>query len=259
MENSRRATRAWVESGKRFTLEGQPGATKHEQLRHALIQQIGLLRLSPGDALPSENGLCELYGVSRAVVRQTLEELVNAGIVYRVRGKGSFIASREPGDADPYTLRGLYAGVRDSAAKITSDVLSQKYVRADGNIAASLRQTPGDHVFYLERVRRVDGEPWSWIHSYLPAEYGAFFEGRDMSHESLHSVLNENGVVVLGARRSVEVIPADDEQIRILDLGDFPVVMMLTSLSFDPYRQPVEAFTAYHRGNRSRLEFTIGE
>jgi len=259
VKNSRRATRAWLESGRTFSLAGQPGSTKHEQLRHSLLEQIGVLRLTPGDALPSESGLCELYGVSRAVVRQALVELENAGVIYRVQGKGSFVAAWESPESDPYTLRGLYADAHGSKAAITSDVLTQKYVRADPDTAAALQVSPGERVYYLERLRRVEGEPWSWIHSYLPARYGPVFEGRDMRRESLHSVLAENGILVLGARRSVEVAPATEEQEQTLELGDFPVVLVLTSVSFDPQRRPVEYFIAYHRGNRSRFEFTLGE
>ncbi|MDC4232553.1 GntR family transcriptional regulator [Actinomyces sp. B33] len=257
MTNSRRATKEWVASGKEFSLHDVPGDTKHEQLRNSLIKEIGRLCLTPGDALPSESGLCSMYDVSRAVVRQALEELESMGIIYRVHGKGSFVAERESAEKSPYTLRGLYADATGSEAVITSDVLSQKYVKADSNVAFQLNCAPGDIVFYLERVRRVDGEPWSWIHSYLPKEFGEYFAGRDMRTESMHKVLNENGVMVLGARRSIEVAPATEEQQRLLELGGFPVVMVLMSVNFDPAGNPIEYFTAYHRGNRSRFEFTL--
>ncbi len=257
MKSSRLATRMWLELEEDFTQHIKPGSPKHEQLRNSLIEQIARLRLAPGDALPSESGLCELYGVSRAVVRQVLVDLEGAGIIRRIQGKGSFIAEQDSGGKGPFTLRGLYADAAGSDAVISSDVLSQKFVQADEDVAAALQCAPGDRVFYLERVRRVDDEPWSWIHSYLPAEYGEFFSGRDMRSESLHSVLTENGVIALGARRSVEVAPATDEQELLLGLGDFPVVMVLTSVNFDANGRPIEFFTAYHRGNRSRFEFTL--
>jgi len=257
MLSPRDAYRAWLDSGGPYILQHHPGETKHARLRHSLLQQISALRLKPGDALPSESRLCQLYGVSRSVVRQALIDLETTGVINRHHGKGSFVAEQSSASTSPYTLRGLYTDVSNSSAKIFSDVLTQKQISATAEVAKALRLEPGARVYYLERLRRGDGQPWSWIHDYLPVEFGSFFVDRDMRNESLHTVLAENGVLGLGAHRSVEVSPATQEQQHILGVSDFPVVMVLKSVTFDPANQPISYFTAYHRGDRSRFEFTI--
>lgn len=57
-----------------------------------LREQIKDGRLRPDDRLPSERDLSQKYGLSRMTVRQTLAELANEGHLYRVQGKGSFVA-----------------------------------------------------------------------------------------------------------------------------------------------------------------------
>lgn len=54
---------------------------------------------SEGQALPSENELCELFGISRPVVRQALERLRVDGLIESRRGSGSFVKPRREGTA----------------------------------------------------------------------------------------------------------------------------------------------------------------
>ena len=64
---------------------------KHEQLRSLLESRIAA-EFSPGDPLPGERALEDEYGVSRITVRRAIGDLVAAGRLRRVRGKGTFVA-----------------------------------------------------------------------------------------------------------------------------------------------------------------------
>ncbi len=62
------------------------------QLKLHFKQQMEANILRPGDRLPTEMELCELYNVSRAPVRQALTELAREGYLYRRAGQGTFVA-----------------------------------------------------------------------------------------------------------------------------------------------------------------------
>lgn len=62
------------------------------QIREYITEQIHLGSWKPGDTLPSENELARLFQGSRITVKQALKTLVEEGVVYRVQGKGSFVA-----------------------------------------------------------------------------------------------------------------------------------------------------------------------
>ena len=82
---------------------------KHEQLR-AIIDELISTELSPGDPLPGERALEEAYGVSRITVRRAIGDLVAAGRLRRVRGKGTFVAPAPGEPSAPGEFFGRDAG-----------------------------------------------------------------------------------------------------------------------------------------------------
>lgn len=64
------------------------------QLEGLLRQQISGGLWQPGQQVPSEKQLCEFYAVSRTTVRQAVSHLVGEGLLYHVKGKGTFVRKR---------------------------------------------------------------------------------------------------------------------------------------------------------------------
>ena len=64
---------------------------KYEQIRQDIIHKIESMEYRPNQVIPSENELCASYGVSRITVRKAIDELVHEGLLYRIKGKGSFV------------------------------------------------------------------------------------------------------------------------------------------------------------------------
>lgn len=49
-------------------------------------------KLNPGERLPSEEKLCEQFGVSRTVIREAIQQLRGRGMLRTLKGSGSYIA-----------------------------------------------------------------------------------------------------------------------------------------------------------------------
>ena len=62
------------------------------QLGEILKEEIELGRWAPGELVPSEAGIAELFGVSRTVIRKALDMLEADGAVIRIKGKGTVVA-----------------------------------------------------------------------------------------------------------------------------------------------------------------------
>lgn len=63
----------------------------YKQLIDLLIQKINDGEYKTGEKIPSEQDLCEIYDISRPTVRQAIKDLVQKGILVKLKGKGTFL------------------------------------------------------------------------------------------------------------------------------------------------------------------------
>src|SRR4051794_8156330 len=119
-----------------------------DQLRKVIAQG------RPGDRLPSEAELCAQFGVSRMTARGVVDKLVGLGMVYRVKGSGTFIAD-QPMHRPPGTLLSFSEDMRSRGLEPSSRVLriGQEQPGEDVRRALALGDGP---VIVLERLRLAD-------------------------------------------------------------------------------------------------------
>src|SRR5512146_2681717 len=68
------------------------GIPAYVQIRETLRGEVTGGTLKRGEQLPPEHELAERFGVSRMTIRQSIEDLVNEGLLYRRHGVGTFVA-----------------------------------------------------------------------------------------------------------------------------------------------------------------------
>lgn len=239
------------------SIDRHSAAPMYDQLRQLIIEGIARDALQPGDPLPGEHRLCERYGISRTVVRQALAQLEHEGLVERVKGKGTFVSRPRTAESLVHTLVGLYDDVERRGGHVRSDVLRHVQALADDEIAAALEVEPGTPVVELERLRHVDGEPWSLSTTWMPEAVGAVTLGVDLTEASLYRVLAEHGIIATSGVRSAEATVATHEQAQHLGVSAGSALLRLRSVSRGADGVPMEYFVAHHRGDRSRFEFQL--
>ncbi|MEA3239136.1 MAG: extracellular solute-binding protein [Candidatus Bipolaricaulota bacterium] len=63
----------------------------YQQLKEIIKRKVEDGEFMPGERIPTEYELCDMFAVSRAPVRQALRDLVNEGLLNRQQGSGTFV------------------------------------------------------------------------------------------------------------------------------------------------------------------------
>lgn len=226
----------------------------YAQLKRLLVERLDG-EIEPGARLPGEIALCDTYGVSRTVVRQTLDELEAEGRIVRRKGQGTFAATGKTDETLFQSLTGLYEDVTARGEHLRSEVRELGRTPAPGDVAAELGLAEGTPVVCLERLRFVGDEPWVLARTYLPEDVAPGILDVDFTHRSLYALLEDRyGVELDHGRRLVEAVPASPAIAHALGLRSRAPVLLLRSTAWDTAGRPVEYFSAYHRGDRSRFQ-----
>jgi GntR family transcriptional repressor for pyruvate dehydrogenase complex len=85
----------------------QPERRRYEAVVDSLLNLVEARHLGPGDALPTERELSQLFGVSRNVLRQAFSVLEERGLLRTLRGSGRYLRNA----ADAGTGEGIRARV----------------------------------------------------------------------------------------------------------------------------------------------------
>jgi DNA-binding FadR family transcriptional regulator len=108
----------------------------------ALADQIVSGRFAPGTALPTEPVLCETFGVSRTVIRESLKVLEEKGLVRVKQGQGTTVTSSEQWDLlDPVVLD---AAIRNDESLVVLDDLIEVRVALECQMTRRAAQTMGE-------------------------------------------------------------------------------------------------------------------
>lgn len=94
----------------RFELTRDSSLPLHRQLLNELRHAILSGELQPHDQLPGENELVEQLGVSRATIRHAWQDALEEELIYRVTGKGTYVADTQPARAPRQVVGFLIPG-----------------------------------------------------------------------------------------------------------------------------------------------------
>jgi GntR family transcriptional regulator len=218
----------------------------------ARLQQIfetWVAELPPGSPIPSERDLAENFGVARMTVRLQLDRLAQRGLVYRHRGRGTFVAERRFAHTEHLTsftedmhARGLEPGSR---------LLGIEEIRAGVDLAARLEISAASRVIRIRRVRTADAEPMAAEQTHLPARRFPGILHADLEHGSLYELFESRyGVRVAEATQRVTVVDLSPADADLLETEPGRPAFRIERTTRDANGDVLEFASSVYRGDR---------
>jgi GntR family transcriptional regulator len=226
------------------------------QLKHLL--QAEIRKSAPHTPLPSEQALQQQFEVSRPVVRQALGELAREGLIYRRKGKGSFVAPPKVMEGQVQSLTSLNEELLRQGYEPHTVVLQQELTEADPLVGEQLEIPAGSSLVLLRRLRLLEGEPFMVASTLLPRDLCPGLETMDLTAKSLYQVLaTEYGLKIAQGSRTLEAVGASGAVAKELQVPIGAPLMHIELLSYEPGGRAFELSESYHRGDRAKFRFQL--
>lgn len=224
----------------------------HAQIRRLLLAMVERGELKPGKPLPTERDLAQRHGVSLAPVRQAILDLAREGVLYRVRGQGTFVAGPPVVESVSH-LMPFSETMRAKGFRVDVQVLRAEIVPAPPVVAEGLG-LQDKRVILLERLALVDGEPFVILAAFLPRQRYAGLLTGDLQDGSLYRTLRTRyGVVPVRAETLIEVARCSTTQSALLQVAPGSPLLVAQGTTFDGDNTPVEYFRVHYRADRIQL------
>ncbi|MCL6573585.1 MAG: GntR family transcriptional regulator [Bacillus sp. (in: Bacteria)] len=226
----------------------------YHQLMERLKGAIEKERWSPGDKVPSENQLMNQFGVSRNTAKKAIEELVQVGILYRIQGKGTFVAKPKL----EQSLMGFYSFskvLKEKGMNPKDIILKIEEIKPSAKIKEALQLDENESVIEMKRLRCANNEPYILESSFIPKTVVTDMEQlKKVGEISLYDLFTHQfNVVVTKAKETFEpvLIRADESEYLQTEAGR--PALLLERTAYDIHGLPVEFCISIVRGDRCRF------
>ena len=228
-------------------LEKKSQSPLYQQLMSRLKNDIMAGVYPPGARIPSEQVLCDTYGVSRVTVRKAMQDLVEAGLLVRRQGKGTFVA-KERIQRNLQQITGFSQACMQNGHSAGARLVSAELVEADHGDTEKLGVLPGSHVVEIIRLRLCDGEPVMLEINRFPAVYDFLLQ--ESAEGSLYEQLMQHGLIPTSAVHDISLGHATPMASRQLGCQPGDALLLLDETVLDQHGEPLHLSRQWIRGDK---------
>jgi len=182
--------------------------------REQVLLLLGELRL--GSRLPGERVLSERFGVSRMTLRAAMDTLIEEGLIFRSSRSGTFVV--KPITSSVLSLKSFSETMAERGFSVTSKVVSFKEIKADKNLAQTLRVENHSIVFKATRVRYGNDTPISIEELYISKDLFPDL-GKSVLVGSLYNFFKEkHNIVVRAAENRISAHMPNEVEMKLLQI-----------------------------------------
>ena len=240
----------------------------HEQLEEIFRAKLANREWLPQQKIPSENELCEEYGVSRGTIRNVISKFVYEGLFERVPGKGTFVMESKVA----FTPSGSHLGVSHDLLKpedgARSELVSVERVPVGkspygaAKIKKIFRCTDEEEIFVITIVSYLREAPLIHGLTIIPCRFCPDLEARIHAGIETYGYLDEFLEKVYHLKTSrveeiLESIPAGDVCAASLKVRNGFPLLLLEDTFYTEDQTPFRYSNFTFRGDRISIHIKL--
>lgn len=232
---------------------------KYLQLIEILQKRIEDETWEPNSPIPSEHELEEIYKISRPTIRQALDSLIRKGYLYRVQGKGTFIAPVK-----------LNKGIMELTS--FSEDMKSKGLIPGQKILIFERMVPSakilkklaiedvtTSVLRIKRIRYGNEIPIGLQDAYLALNDSQLITLEEIEQiGSIYEILQRKfGIFPAEAEETLEVVLPTEEEADFLQINQQQPLLLNQRVLWSQTQQIIEFVKILYRGDRYKYHLHL--
>ncbi len=214
-------------------------------IKEQLMADILTDSVKDGDRLESERTMMRRFGVTRDTLRRAFEELRNEGLIYSVPASGHYVAKNK-NIRNLRDLQSLTEWSLDRDIHLETKILTKQVIEADKGLTKRLHLTLGSPVFYLQRLRILDGRLSLIENSYISLTRFPGIGSINLESESLYQSMEEMGAHFSYGEEEISVTHLTQEEADLFELPADSPAFFLRSIVYDTAGEPLEYLYSVH-------------
>lgn len=221
------------------------------QLKTLLLSMIS--DMIADEQLPSEPELSKKFDISRGTVKQAIMDLVHEGALYRIQGKGTFVAPPKV-KRSTERLPTFTDDIKRIGGEPRNKLLSFSSAEAPEYISKKLGMPSGGKVLTYQRLVLAQDKPFAVVTSYLREDIYPGLEAGQIGESLYDTLALRYGKIPVKAHDTYSPINCSEELAPMLNVSVGNAVFYSERIAYFEDDTAVEFVESYIRGDRFTLD-----
>lgn len=216
------------------------GTTLYKEVKRRVLRALAGGEWKPGEAIPAEKKLCELFSVSIGTLRKAIDELVAENILIRHQGRGTFVSMH---NREQQMFRFFNVANYDGTKNYPQLELIAFSKKKAGTLAAEKLRQPGAKVYEFTNILSLQGAPVIIDDITVPdlpflGLTETLLRNRPNTLYSLYQV--RFGISIIRIEERLRAVSADARYADLLNLAIGAPLLEVRRVAYSYDDQPVE-------------------
>lgn len=229
------------------------------QLKEIIKEEIDIGKYKPGERIPSENEFAENLKISRNTAKQAVADLVAEGLLFRIQGKGTFVAEKKifDGLTDAYSFS---AEFKSNGINFSTKVILAEEIFESKASLEYLKLKESTELYRIQRLRLMNDLPVALQTSYIPKFFCPGLLNHNLSKNSLFETLKKDYQLDFSYfTEKLTCIKADQYEADLLKIKKGSPLFLITRKTFTRKDEIIEVARSFLPGDRCEFSFVRGE
>jgi GntR family transcriptional regulator len=192
------------------------------QLKNIILKKIKNSEFDTIKPIPSERELSETLNISRMTVRQALNQLVSEGVLYREKGKGTFVSKVKIEQRNIMSFSDI--AIKKGLLPVTK-ILHFSKGDVNQDIKELIELKYNEPVYDIKRLRLANDTPVGIEEVFIPEKYCPGIERFDLTASLYKLIREEYSHVINYVDHIIEAVRPSSEERKLLDItGNIPLL-----------------------------------